>query len=282
MPTVIDAHQHFWQVEAQDQPWRTAHHGAIARDFEPVELHGELREAGVDATVLMQSVDEPAENDRLARYGTDPAVAGVVSWLPLRTPDLARAEWTRVAVPKHSGVRCLVADDPLDWLAGADVLDLFRDLADARLAWDVVPLRPAQIENVLRLAEAVPTLQIVIDHLGRPPVDSSGWQPWAENISRLAAVPNISLKVSVGLDVLSSWKAWDRDALKPYVAHAVSEFGGDRLMLASNWPVVVLRASYSDAWTDLRDMVLSYLPESDAGDGVLGGTASRVYNLSQH
>lgn len=279
MPTVIDAHQHFWRVDAQDQPWRSAHHGAIARDFEPDELRTELHGAGVDATVLMQSVDEPAENDRLAHYAADATVAGVVSWLPLRTPDQARAEWRRAAIPKHSGVRCLIADDPMDWLADDAVEALFRDLAEAGLAWDVVPVHPAQIENVLRLADRLPNLQIVIDHLGRPPLGSGDWQPWAENISRLGERPNIAMKVSVGLDALSAWSAWDGASLDPVVSHAVSQFGPDRLMLASNWPVVILRASYSQAWNDLRDAAFAHISDDSGREAILGGTARRVYTL---
>jgi L-fuconolactonase len=51
-------------------------------------------------------------------------------------------------------------------------------------------------------------------------------------------------------------------------------------MLASNWPVVVLRASYAQAWNDLRSTILSYVPEGPGEDAVLGGTASRVYSLT--
>ncbi|MAO81935.1 MAG: amidohydrolase [Nocardioides sp.] len=278
MPQVIDAHQHFWRVTAQDQPWRTAHHDAIARDFEPADLEAELRTAGVDATVLMQSVDEPAENDRLARYAEDVVVAGVVGWLPLRNPADARAELQRLRIPNLVGARCLVADDPLDWLGEPDVVALFRDLAAKGLTWDVVPISPAQIGNVLTLAETVPDLRIVIDHLGRPPVDSRGWEPWANNVERLASAPGISMKVSVGIDVLSAWDAWNGDDLHRYVEHAVRAFGSSRLMLASNWPVVVLRASYVQAWRDLSAAVASCLGD-DGYDAVRGENAKRIYQL---
>ena len=67
--TVIDAHHHFWRVAAQDQPWRDdSLHGAIARDYGPADLETEIAAAGVQGTVLIQSVDEPAENDRLVAY----------------------------------------------------------------------------------------------------------------------------------------------------------------------------------------------------------------------
>ncbi len=62
----VDAHQHYWKVAAQEQAWRTSAHGSIDRDYEPEDLAPDLGAAGVDATVLMQSVDSPEENDRLA------------------------------------------------------------------------------------------------------------------------------------------------------------------------------------------------------------------------
>ena len=130
--TVVDAHHHYWRIGAR--PRTPAH------DYEPEHLRGELRTAGVTATVLVQSADEPAENDRLRAYqSATPTVAGVVAWLPLRDPTAARRELDRIdGMPRLSGVRCLVGREPLDWLAGPDVRALFGELADRGLAWDVV------------------------------------------------------------------------------------------------------------------------------------------------
>ena len=88
----IDAHQHYWRMgEADQSAWRTEAHGSIARDYGPDDLAPELEGCGVDATVLMQSVDEAAENDRLAAYAREvPTVAGVVGWLPVQDPTAAR------------------------------------------------------------------------------------------------------------------------------------------------------------------------------------------------
>ena len=46
----VDAHQHFWRVADQDQPWRSGHHAAIARDFLPDELAASAAEVGVTRT----------------------------------------------------------------------------------------------------------------------------------------------------------------------------------------------------------------------------------------
>lgn len=280
MPT-IDAHQHFWRSAAQDQPWRTDAHGALVRDFEPDDLVAELDEAGVDFTVVMQSVDEPAENDRLAVYAEHPRVAGVVGWIPIRDPRGVEAELARVAVPKLRGVRALIADDPLEWLTEPDALAMFRDLAGRGLAWDVVPITTAQTRQVIELARAVPELRMVVDHLGRPPIDTGGWEPWATNLSELAELPGVAVKVSVGIDALTKWDRWDADGLDRYIEHVCEKFGPSRLMLASNWPVVLLRASYGQAWRDLGRLVAQHLPDPAQQAEVSGGTADRWYSLGR-
>ncbi|WP_432950703.1 amidohydrolase family protein [Kribbella sp. CA-253562] len=309
---IVDAHHHFWQVAAQDQPWRDDRHDTIARDYSPDDLATELARAGVDRTVLIQSVDEPAENDRLLQYAEKaPYVGAVVGWLPLSDVEAARREITRVgsisgersvagggpsntppAAPAggggggltkfasaFSGVRCLVGRAPLDWLAEAATVDLFRELAAAGISWDVVPVTAEQTNAVLGLADAVPELRIVVDHLGRPPVDSGGWEPWAGQVRRLAECPRVAMKVSLGIDLLTELREWPE--LERYLSWVVECFGARRLMLASNWPVVLLRASYDEAWTDLRTALEHVVKNEDERAAVLGGTAAHYYRINR-
>lgn len=274
---IVDAHHHFWQVAAQDQPWRDDRHGAIARDYTPEDLAAELARTGVDRTVLIQSVDEPAENNRLLQYAEAPYVGAVVGWLPLSDPTAARQEIERIGgLEKFSGVRCLVGRDPLDWLV--DSVDLFRELAAAGIAWDVVPVTAAQTKAVLGLADAVPELRVVVDHLGRPPVDSGGWEPWAELVRELAGCPRVGMKVSLGIDLLTALREWPD--LRRYLAWVVECFGAERLMVASNWPVVLLRASYEQAWTNVRAALEEVVQDQDGLAAVLGGTAADYYRIN--
>ena len=281
MGPVVDAHHHFWRLSEQEQPWRTQAHEGIAADYGPGELAEELARSGVDATVLIESVDTAAENDRLREYArATPFVAGVVGWLPLADPARARAELSRIRDSSLRGVRCLVGSAPLDRLEEADAIALFRALADEGLAWDIVPVTAAQAQSVVRIARAVPSLRVVVDHLARPPVDGGGWRPWSDHVRRLADCPNVALKVSVGLDVLGSWPAWRGRELRPYVDWAARCFGPRRLMLASNWPVVLLRSDYGQAWADLVESVRLAGIDGNELNEVLGGTATRWYGLS--
>ncbi len=277
----IDAHHHFWRHGESHQTWRGPEHDALARNFLPGELRPGLTEAGVDRTVLIQSVNTAEENRRLLAYAAaEDIVAGVVAWLPIEEPATAGPMLEQLrSDPAVRGVRSLVGRDSLDWLLSPDVLALMADLADAGLAWDVVPVTAEQVGAVLALAERVPELRIVIDHLARPPVDTGAWQPWAELVARLAAGPGIAMKVSVGIDALTAWSNWAPGDLQRYVGYVVEVFGPERLMLASNWPVIELRCDYVQAWTDLEAAVRSAgCGPSELAD-VRGGTATRWYGL---
>ena len=278
---VVDAHHHFWRLDEQEQRWRTPEHEAIAADFLPADLEGELRRSGVDATVLVEAVDTAAENDGLRDHARSVSfVAALVGWLPLGEPAEARRELNRCRSAYLRGVRCQVGREPLDRLEQPETISLFRALADEGLAWDVVAVTADQKRSVARIARAVPTLRIVIDHLARPPLETAGWQPWAEDIRRLADCPNVALKLSVGVDALTSWRAWEATELAPYVAFAVECFGPSRLMLASNWPIVLLRQTYERAWGDLVESVELAGVGGAQLDEVLGGTAVRWYDLA--
>lgn len=282
MTRVIDSHQHFWRTDAQEQPWRTDAHDALKRDFLPADLIPELDTVGVDATVVTQSVDEPAENDRLAEFARHDRVAGIIGWLDVRSGTAALSELDRIEIAKLCGVRCLVGRDPLEWLVEPGVLSLFRELSERDLAWDVVPVTVEQVRAVIGLARKVPELAIVVDHLGRPPLDVGGWEPWAGHIAELSKCPNVALKTSIGIDALTAWSGWKASVIQPYVAWAWEQFGAERLMIGSNWPVVLLRATYAQAWNDMKDQLIELSSSDVELTAVLGGTCERVYRLSHH
>jgi L-fucono-1,5-lactonase len=54
-------------------------------------------------------------------------------------------------------------------------------------------------------------------------------------------------------------------------------FSPHRVMAASNWPVILLGASYEECWNGVTDLVSGL--SADERRAVLGGTATRVYGL---
>ncbi|XVQ87826.1 amidohydrolase family protein [Microbispora siamensis] len=276
---VIDAHQHFWNLETGSYPWLTPEAGPIYRTFEPEELIPQLAEAGVDHTVLVQAMDSYADTDAmLAQADAYDFVAAVVGWVPLERPDeAARALERYRRHPKFAGVRHLIHDDPdPDWLLRDAVIEGLGVLAEAGLPFDVVAVLPRHLEHVPVLAERIPGLRMVIDHLAKPPIKDKGWEPWAGLIARAAEYPQVYAKVS-GLNTAADPENWTADDLRPYVDHAMELFGPERLMFGGDWPVSILAGDYDTVWRE-TNVLLAGLSEADRA-AVLGGTAARFYRI---
>jgi len=97
-----------------------------------------------------------------------------------------------------------------------------------------------------------------VDHLAKPNVASREWDDWRSQLSRLAALPNVSCKLS-GLLTEAPLAHWRDRNLERYVLEAVDLFGAERCMFGSDWPVSLLRAGYGDvlAFTDAATATLS-------------------------
>jgi L-fuconolactonase len=280
--STVDSHHHFWREgDTQHQPWRPPEHTVLVRDFLPSDMRPQMAAAGVERSVLVQSVNTAEENTRMLRFAEEAGtVAGIVGWLPLEDPATAeRMLPDFVAEPRMRGVRYLIGRDDAGWLLRPETLRLLTDLAAAGRSWDIVPVTAGHVSTVLSVAEQVPDLRIVIDHLGRPPVETGGWTPWADHIRALAAHPGTAIKVSVGVDALTAWPQWSADALQRYLDLVLESFGPQRMMLASNWPVVEIRRSYAGAWRDLDEVVRRCgATEADMAN-VRGATATTWYAL---
>src|SRR5437763_15637411 len=88
---VVDAHHHFWTPSRYDYYWMAgAELAPIRRPFAPDDLRPLLAAAGVDYTVLVQTVPSVAETrEFMATAAAVPFVAGVVGWVDLTDPGVA-------------------------------------------------------------------------------------------------------------------------------------------------------------------------------------------------
>jgi L-fuconolactonase len=253
----------------------------FARDFTPDDLRPELARAGVKGTVLIQVLHQVGgETEECLDLSKEiDFVRGVVGWLPLADPDATSRAIERLKARggKLVGVRHLISNEPDPrWLLQDGVLESLKLLAAAKLVFDAIPINTAQFESVLEMARRLPELKIVINHLGRPPLPEQGWEPWATLIARAAEYRNTAMKLSIGLDIIMRWR-WSTEAVRRYSDHVLDLFSPDRVMAASNWPVILLGASYAETWSGLTDLVAELSP--DERRAVLGATAKRIYGL---
>ncbi|MGH3646368.1 MAG: amidohydrolase family protein [Micromonosporaceae bacterium] len=277
---MIDAHHHLWDPAVRDYPWLAGEALApIRRAYTLQELR---RETGGGArTVLVQTVSSLEETREFLRVAaaSDGLIAGVVGWVDLTAPDVVDQLAALREGPggqRLVGVRHQVQDEPdPQWLARPEVRLGLRAVADAGLAYDLLVLTP-QLPVARRLVEELPELRWVLDHAAKPPIADGVVQPWADKLCRLAALPQVSCKLS-GLVTEARWHDWSAAGIAPYADVVFDAFGPDRVMYGSDWPVCELAASYADV-LDLARQLTSGLSEAET-TAVFGSTAERVYRL---
>lgn len=264
---MIDAHLHLWQIGRNACTWPASDLAAIHRDFELDDARHVLTESGVEAAILVQSQEDPADTDWLLKVAQAPEIAGVVGWADLTSPAGVAA---LAAHPKLRGLRPMVQGRDADWYDDPARGAGFAAMAAHNLVLDAL-IRPIHLPALARLADRHPGLSIVIDHAAKP--DPDDLEPWRAGIAAAAARPNITCKLSGLLTELAPGQ--DAAALDPVFAHLWASFGPDRLLWGSDWPVVTLRGDYA-GWLAL---VRCWVP-AEHHHKLFDTNARRLYRLA--
>ena len=273
---VIDAHQHFWQLDRGDYDWLTPDLDVLYHDFMPDNLAPHLRQHNIDGTILVQAAPTMAETEFLLRI-TDqtPFVLGVVGWVGFAAAS-AVEDIKRLAMhPKLVGLRPMIqdiADD--DWMLRPDLTPAFEAMIQHDLTFDALVL-PSHLSQLHRLLSRHPDLRCVIDHGAKPDIANNKFDSWARDIAVVANSSNAYCKLS-GL-ITEAGDDWTPAQLAPYIAHLLEIFGTKRLVWGSDWPVVTLADNYKN-WLDIA---ISFIPDGPAKGAVFGSNACELYGLSQ-
>ena len=273
---IVDSHHHFWNPGQRTYPWMGPELNAIRRPFNPDDLAQIAGKAGVERTVLVQTVSSVAETvEFLAVASRHPLIAGVVGWVDLTDADVASTiDGLRSGVggDKLVGVRHQVHDeaDP-DWLRRDDVQRGLAAVQGAGLVYDLL-VRTRELPAAHEAATRHPELQFVIDHAGKPRIaDGPRDAEWEVAMEPMAALPNVTCKLS-GLVTEAGWETWTQEQLDPYIRRVLDWFGAERCLFGSDWPVCLLAAGYPEVIDTIGKV---------AGDDedVFARTAMRVYGL---
>jgi L-fuconolactonase len=278
----VDAHHHLWDPGRRAYPWMDESVAAIRRPFGVADLDAAAGPEGFEETIAVQAVSSLEETEELLdTAAASGRVAGVVGWVDLADPEVAATLAALGARPGGRalvGVRHQVHDEPdPDWLLKDQVLDGLAAVAAAGLVYDLL-VRERELPAARAVAERLPELTLVVDHLAKPRIREGAMQPWAGELAALAGHPNVACKVS-GLVTEADWAAWTPAQLVPYVAHAAEVFGPERLLFGSDWPVCLLAAGYGEvvaAATEALDRAGLAPAEREA---VFGANARRLYRL---
>jgi predicted TIM-barrel fold metal-dependent hydrolase len=272
---IVDAHQHFWDLERNYLPWlcneppipfRYGDYRALRRSYLPRDYLRDAAGRQVVKTVYVETEWAPSDfvgetrwlQKIIAESGYPHAI---VAGARLDAPEVAAVLAGHTAFPQVRGIRhkpraapspeAVEAGAPGSmgdpaWRRGYALLERYGLSFDLQTPW-------WHLAEAAQLARDFPGTQIILNHAGLPADRSAaGLSGWRSAMQTLAAEPNVAVKIS-GLGQVG--QRWTVAANGPIVRDVIAIFGVDRCMFASNFPVDGLCADFDTIFAGFKTIV---------------------------
>jgi len=295
---IIDAHQHFWDLEHNRHPWlqdlppipfRYGDYTALRRSYLPADFRRDCGAHRVVSTVHVEAEWDPQDPVGETRWVSALAAAhgipnAIVAQAWLDRGDAAAVLAAQAAFPLVRGVRHKprAAASPATvepgapgsmgdacWRAGYALLEQHGLHFELQTPW-------WHLAEAADLARSFPRTPIVLNHTGLPADRSpAGLAGWAAAMRAFAECPNVAVKIS-GLGLPDRpWRVADN---APIVRDVLEAFGVGRCMFASNYPVDGLVASYDTIMGGFKAVVADR-PRSERLQ-LFHDNAARIYRIA--
>lgn len=287
----IDAHHHLWDLSAVNYPWLIekgavrffGDPSSIQRNYLLPEFRADAEALGFTASVHIQvgAADPWAEAQWVQsiadRFPDWPLVQ--VAYCDLTADDLDEQLDRIQTLPSVRGVRQIIGRAPSeDTLTGTNALlenpkflAGLKKLGSRDLSFDLQLLPELMDQSAGVLAQASET-RIALCHAGSPhDRTSQGLQKWAGSLAALSTLPQVHCKLS-GLGMFDH--NWSAESVSPIISTCLSQFGANRCMFGSNFPVDSLTSTYKEVVCRQREVIQFSNQES-----VFHGTAKRFYRI---
>ena len=315
---ICDPHHHFWisrpePVDYQQYllPELTAdvNSGHNVRSTVFIEVRCQYRETGPDEMKPVgevEYIETIAAESATGNHGPTRAAAAIIGHADLKLGEGVRQvlEAMQSASPtRFRGVRHSVGWDESPELANRDIrgalgTEGYRAGANVLSEMGLIlenSMYFHQLPELADFARAVPSLTIVLNHIGGlcrigpyANRDDEVLPAWRQGVAEVAQCPNVVMKLG-GVGQLRYGFYWDHretpigseelaESLGPLMEHCIEQFGPDRCMFESNFPVDKPSYSYNVLYNAFKRLSRGYSPTERAA--MFHDTAARVYNIN--
>jgi predicted TIM-barrel fold metal-dependent hydrolase len=278
---MIDTHIHlFDSSRPQGIPWPPPDDEVLYKPHLPAEFKSVSKSSGLTGVVIVEASERLEDNRWVLDLvdGDDFFIALVGNIDPYREDFEARLSELQKD-KRFVGVRAR-NPKPIDY-TDANVLASLRVLAKTGLSLDFLANGQGLqgVEDVDRLARAVPELRIVVDHILGYNID--GKEPgadWVTAVKRLAENQNVYCKIS-GLyqRCVQQPAPQDDEHYRAVLDVLWKSFGETRLIYGSNWPCTKKSGDYAS----FVRLVNSYFADKgqEASERYFWKNAAEAYRL---
>jgi predicted TIM-barrel fold metal-dependent hydrolase len=248
------------------------------------------------------------ESERSRNGGPGAVIAGIVGHVNLSlgaavTPVLEahlEASPTRFRGIRHmlcwdaSGMQAKRTFPPPGLMLDKSFREGFACLQRYGLSFEAWLYHP-QLPDLIELARAFPETAIVLNHIGGPigigpyaEYRAAVFNSWQYYMAVLATCPNVVVKLG-GMGMPMCGFDWHErstppgsaelaKAMGPYYLWCIEQFGVERCMFESNFPVDNVSYSYAVVWNAFKRIVRDFSPNEKAA--LFHDTAAKVYRLT--
>jgi len=240
---MIDSHQHFWNYNEERDTWITPEMSVLRSDYYPNYSEPLFRDQGFTGCVAVQADSSEEETlFLLALAEQNEFIRGVVGWVDLQSANIEDRLAYFSQFEAIKGFRHIVQGekDP-NFLARKEFIRGVKTLGSFDLSYDLL-IYPHQIKAAINFCETCDDQKIVLDHLAKAPLKSGNIQEWKKDVLPFARLSHVSAKIS-GIVTEAANQNWTQEQVNEIVEIALDVFGPDRLMIGSDYPVVLVNSS---------------------------------------
>lgn len=261
---IIDTHTHFFDpTRSEGVPWPPADNEILYRPTYPKDFLEVSSPHGVTGTVVVEASVWLEDNQWILDLAeSNPVIVGFVGNVELFADGFSDRIEGFSSNPIFRGIR--LRRDELRPEMRPKLIGALRELASRRLSIDLLA-QPDELATVASIADAVPDLHIMLDHVAHVKIDGNKPdQRWIDGIIACGKRDGIYCKVSGLVEASVTRPApVDRSFYRPTIDALVDSFGIDRLSYGSNWPVCRTAGDYSTVFAIPREYFLG-LGETEA------------------
>ena len=273
----IDSHQHFWKYDPVKYDWIDDSMSVIQKDFIPEDLAPILKANGFDGCITVQSHQSEQENEfQLANADNHNFIKGVVGWVDVQSPNIEERLDYYQQFKKLKGFRhVLQGESQRDFMLRPDFLKGISLLKKYGYTYDILIL-PDQLKYTAEFVAQFPNQRFVIDHIAKPNIKQKELNGWQKDIEAVSKFENVYCKVS-GMVTEADWENWQPADFNNYLEVITNNFGINRLMYGSDWPVCKVAADYGQVVDIVKDYFAAFSQTEQ--QAFFGGNAIEFYKI---
>ena len=252
---IIDCHTHFYDPSRPGGvPW-PGKGSKLFRTVLPADFLAVASPHGVRETVVVEASPLLEDNQWILDLAArEKSVVGFAGNLDLADEQFAAHIRRFSSNSLFRGIRARGGLARMD-SAEDQTMKSAKVLADHGLELDLNGPASA-LPLAARVAKEIPDLRVVINHLGASGDPQKLTPGWKENIKLVAAQPNVFMKVSALVEQVKCEEGKaprDTGYYLPILDHLWENFGEDRLIYGSDWPVSDRGAPYDVVFRIVSD-----------------------------